>query len=129
VNLVGRVWSRVIDALRRWEHPSVFLINVAMQSEIYTLSLHDALPISFTQGAIAVVGVVCRDDHQHALEGLERAARATPAQLDVELGAAHASSAVGLEEGLARPAGSEEAIGSERTRARRHVRPSLLPRL
>src|SRR5881275_2268123 len=54
-------------------------------------------------------------------KGLNAQPGPPPAQLDVDLGAVLAAGAVRVREVLGRPDGGEEAIGSERTRGRRHV--------
>src|SRR5438093_494510 len=116
-----RAGAGVRDVLGRYEQPPAIRIDVGMEGELRPVERSADELGTFTQRAIAVVGVVCRDDHGHGLEGLERAARATPAQLDVDLRAVLAAGAVRVREVLGRPDGGEEAIWSERTRGRRHV--------
>src|SRR5204862_6205883 len=109
--------------------PNAIRIDISMAGELRPIERSANELGAFTQGAIAVVGVVCRDDHQHVLEGLDRAPRATARQLDVALGAVLATGAVGVREVLGRPDEGEETIGSERTSGSNHVGAWLLPQL
>src|SRR2546428_2917776 len=56
----------------------IFFFNDTAPTEIYTLSLHDALPISRGQRSlqgILVVVALCGDDHEGPWAGLQRIQR------------------------------------------------------
>src|SRR5437868_9939968 len=69
--------------LIRHNHHLIILANYTTAYEIFTLSLHDALPISGLRRAGFLVGF-CREDlqihrpAQHAVEGVQELARGLP---------------------------------------------------
>src|SRR6266704_1278692 len=96
-----RVCAGVRDVLRRDEHPHAIRVDVGVEGELHPVERPADDLDPFTQGAVAVVGVVCQVDDRHGLEWLpHRARRATPAQFDVALGAVLAAGAVGVGEVL-----------------------------
>src|SRR5712664_1788520 len=85
------------------EGKAIFFFNDTATTEIYTLSLHDALPISERRRCVVGEGQAGSvQDHRHQRviaaqrEKLERAVEAEPVAHRGESGIAHAPAGVGL---------------------------------